>query len=115
MSDFVRQLPQVQVLGDVESREYTEKETGKVKRMRSQVAYLVSVDGYGQETRQRVRIGLGADEAPRAPGAYVIGGASFRVGKFGDIELSRYDLELVSMRDLERMLEVDAKRAQVAA
>lgn len=98
IADFIRRLPHIQLLANVQSREFTGKD-GKPVTSRSQVAYLVRIDQYGQETRQQVRIPLGRDQAPCAPGEYVLGGSGFQASKYGDIELSRYDLDLVPLPD----------------
>lgn len=98
ISDFIRRLPHIQLLPNVQVREFIGKD-GKPVQSRAQVAYLVRIDQFGQETKQQVRIPLGRDQAPRAPGEYVLGGGGFQSSKYGDIELSRYDIDLIPLPD----------------
>lgn len=87
--EFVRRLPRIEVLDVVETSTSKTKE-GETYERRSQVGYLVSVDDYGVEERQRLRISLQRDHAPFAPGVYTVTGSCFAKSKYGDPELSRY-------------------------
>lgn len=97
--EFLRGLPRIFVTSHVEQRVLPPKdgERGPGRVLRSQVAYLVSIDEYGQETRARLRLGLGDSQQPYSEGEYTFGGASFRVGKYGDPELSRFDVSLLPL------------------
>lgn len=109
LSDSLRQLPVVEVHADVAVRKGT-GEKGPWER-REQLAYLVQIDEHGVETRERTRLPLERDEAPRMPGRYWLAGGAVRLGQYGDLMLSRFEVPLVRISDeLGKLIEADSRR-----
>lgn len=97
------------VTSDVEERSFTSKE-GKPMRFREQRAYLHR-PGDPYPTPFSVSLG---DRPAHSPGRYSLGISSFRVGRFGSLELGR-ELQLQPLpAEAARPAGQDSSRPAVA-
>ena len=99
---MIPSLPRVRLIRDVVSREFVRD--GKSRQMRHQVAYLHKIDGYGEEQSIQARIPLGSDQAPYVPGEYYLSSASLRVNQYGDLELDRFNIDLIPVSEIDELL-----------
>lgn len=78
---------------NVIEREGVSSTTGKPFRTRKQTAYLHR-DGMPYPDRFEISLG---DQKAYKPGQYFLAPQSFRVGKFGDLEIDRFNLLLLPL------------------
>lgn len=76
---------------DVETRTGTSK-AGKAYSIRNQSAYWHKV---GEAYPFKITIGLEDGQEAYIPGFYILGESSYKVGRFGDLEIDRFNLKLV--------------------
>jgi hypothetical protein len=111
-TEFFNQLPLVEVHSKIDSRSITNKTTGEISQIKTQAGYLSQVDENGVSLKSPVRIDLGRDGTPYAPGLYVLHGISLNANQWKDLELKRYGVKLLSVPPIvNTMLEQEAKRA----
>jgi hypothetical protein len=112
LSEWFNRLPRVEVFPEVKQKQVTNKKTGELMMLRWQDGYLYKVDDRGREIATAIQIGVPRDGAPSAPGMFVIDGASFKAGDFGDLMLDRFALRLLPIpAQISQLIEQDIKRA----
>jgi hypothetical protein len=112
LSDLIGGLARVEILpGQIQKRSGTSKD-GKPYERKWQDAILVTRAPNGRELASQFQLGVGRDGVVYQPGNYLIAGSSFRVSQFQDLELNRFELELVPFPEaIANLVEQDAKRA----
>ncbi|WP_220721566.1 G5P family DNA-binding protein [Agarivorans litoreus] len=76
---------------DVENRQFTNKDTGEVTDRFKQKAYISTGGRFPLEFKLPIESRADAYE----PGKYTLSGECFQVGKYGDLELNRFNIVLV--------------------
>jgi hypothetical protein len=116
LSDFFRRQVLILVHPRVEEVTGKNKETGEAYIRRTQVAYMVSVDEYGEEEKMRIRLPLREGAAPYPQGLAVISGRSFDRNDWGDMELRKYGFAIEPIpAHVQQMIEKDSRAPVVSA
>lgn len=116
ISDAIDQIGYVRVVRELESETRTNRESGEKYQSYYQRAMWCYVAD-GQEIRVPCSIKHGREPTGGLQlGDYWLHGASFEVGRFGDMEMRRFDRSFIPIpEEFARLVEQDRARSKQAA